>query len=200
MNGIQKIIDHIEADAAAKYRAILNEASNKSGEIRAQYEKAASDEYDRITAIGRMDAETNIERLGHVAALEAKKQVLATKQEMVSEAFERAAREIVGLPEGDYVALLARLAAEASRKGDEQVVLNESDLVRRSAAAVVAKANELLRQKGRTAALTLSVEPRDIRGGLILASGDIEVNCSVDTLINQNKNELSPKVAGILFD
>ena len=199
MNGIAKIISHISAESDGECQAILDEASKKCDEMRAQYEKAASDEYDKITQKGAKDAELHIERLGHVAALEAKKRVLATKQGLVSAAFEQAAQKLAELPEGDMIALLARLSAEASRSGSERIVLNKNDRARLGD-AVCTKANETLKAQGRSAKLTLSDKTRDMRGGLILESGDIEVNCSIDTLINQYKNELSSKVAGVLFN
>ncbi len=199
MNGIEKIISHIKAESDAECQAILDEASKNCEEIRAQYEKSASDEFDKLTDKGTKDAETHIERLGHVAALEAKKQVLATKQELVSQAFEQAANMIAELPENEYIALLVRLATEASRAGTEQVVLNADDRAR-IGPAVCTQTNESLKAQGRPANLALSDKTRDIRGGLILESGDIEVNCSIDTLIGQYKNELASKVAGVLFD
>ncbi len=199
MNGIEKIISHIQAESEAECKAIEDEAFKKCEEIRARYEKAASDEYNKITEKGATDAEVHIERLGHVAALEAKKQVLATKQELVSKAFERAAEMLSELPEDDYVALLVRLASEASRSGTEQIVLNENDRARYGG-DVLKKVNKTLKAQGRTADLTLSEKTRDMRGGLILTSGDIEVNCTVDTLISQFRNELSSKVATALFE
>lgn len=199
MNGIEKIISHIEAESDAECRAILDEASKKCEELRAQYEKAALDEYNKIISKGAKDAEIHLERLGHIAVLEAKKRVLATKQELLSEAFKRAAARLAGFCEDDYVALLVRLAAEASRTGSEQIVLNANDRAR-IGNTVCEKANETLKAQGRPAKLELSGNTRDMRGGLILESGDIEANCSIDTLIKQYKNYLSPKAAAVLFD
>lgn len=199
MNGIEKIIAHIDTEAASECRTVLAEAGAKCAEIQAYYEKAASDEYNKIISRGAQDAETFINRLGHVDVLESKKQVLAVKQELVSLAFEQAARQLVELPDKDYIAFLVRLATTASRSGFEQIVLSRTDRDRYGN-TVRDQANNNLAAQGKPAQLTLSEEARDMRGGLILVSGDIEVNCSIDTLIAQNKKNLSSEVAEILFD
>lgn len=198
MNGIDKIITHINTEAEEESRAILEEASAKSEEIRASYEKAAREEYEKVMTKGTQDADTLVDRLGHVAALEAKKQALAVKQEMVSLAFEKAAEKLTELPEADYTAFLVRLAVSAARTGLELIVLSQSDK-ERYGNAVCQSANEALAAAGKAAKLTLSDQTRALRGGLILISGDIEVNCSIDTLMTQYKNELSSKVADVLF-
>ena len=199
MNGIEKIITHIKAESDAECQAVLDEASKKCEEIQAQYEKTASEESGKLTEKGKQDAAQHIDRLGHVAALEAKKQVLATKQELVSASFERAAVMLTELPKKDYIALLTRLAVSASRTGNEIIVLNESDRAR-AGSDVCKKANETLKSQGRPAGLRLSEQTREMRGGLVLVSGDIEVNCTIDTLIGQSKNELSLQVASVLFE
>lgn len=199
MNGIDKIISHIKADSDAECKAITDEASFKCEEIRAQYEKAARDEYETLISKGKQDAENRADRLSHVAELESKKQILAAKQEMVSLAFERAVQMITELPENEYIALLVQLASGASRTGSEQVILSAGDRAR-FGKTVCVKANEVLSAAGKPANLKLSEQTRNIRGGLILSSGDIEVNCSADALVMQLKNELSSKAAGVLFD
>lgn len=199
MNGIEKIISHIKADSDAECKAIAEEASKKCEEIMAQYEKSAKDKYEKILNTGKQDAETHIDRLGHIAVLESKKQILTAKQEMVSLAFDGAIQMITELPESDYISLLVRLAVSAARTGREQVILSASDKARYGNIVCI-KSNEVLAATGKPAALTLSEQTRNIRGGLILTSGDIEVNCSVETLVLQLKNELSSKVAGILFE
>ena len=59
--------------------------------------------------------------------------------------------------------------------------------------AAVAKANK----DGRK--LTLSKETRDISGGFILKDGNVEVNCTFDTLVRLQKAETAGAVAKKLF-
>jgi V/A-type H+-transporting ATPase subunit E len=198
MNGIQKIIDRIEADAAAERAQIIAEAEARCAEIEAQYAEAAQSEYQKVVDSGEKTAAQRLERRTSVAAIEAKKQVLATKQEMVQAAFERAITLLSELPDGQYVELLARLVSEASRTGNEILTFSARDTAR-VGEAVKDAANALLRRTGKTADLKVSTDPRTIRGGVIVTCGDIETNCSLDALVSRERNALSGKVADMLF-
>ena len=199
MNGIEKILAHIKSESGAECAAIERTAAEECEQIRAQYAKTEQDEYWKLINDGTKEAERRLERLNSLAVLESKKQVLATQQEMVSEAFEHAAKTLLGLPEELYVRFLARHACAASLTGEETIILSPQDR-ERVGKDVLEIANETLRANGKTASLTLSDSTADIRGGFILSGGDIEVNCSIDALVAEYRNDLSPDVASILFD
>ncbi len=198
MNGIEKITSRINSDAQAKIDRINAEAAAQCEQIAKDSEKAAQDEYWKVVKQGANDAELRISRLGSVAALEAKKQVLGEKQAMIARAFDLAVQKLADLPESDYVAFLARQAKNASRTGSEQIILSPSDRAR-VGAAVCSEANKLLAAAGRKAALTLSDSTREMRGGLILSDGKIEMNCTLDVLVGMHRDELAAPVADILF-
>ena len=198
MTGIEKIIEHIEADADAERAAIIAEAEARCAELGAQYVLAEQSEYHRIISDGEKMAAQQKEHRASLAALEAKKQLLATKQELVQAAFERAAVLLSELPEDRYVALLARLASEAALTGSEQLAFSERD-VSRVGKSVRDAANDRLQRAGKTANLTVSDDTRKIRGGVIVICGDIETNCSVDALVGQQRSALSAKVSETLF-
>ena len=199
MNGIDKILAHIKSEADSECEAIERAAVEECERIRAEYTGMERDEYLKLIESGTKDADRRLERLNSLAALESKKHVLLTQQEMVSEAFELAARILLELPEQEYIAFLARQASAASLTGKETIILSEPDQ-KRIGEEVLKAANTYLQAEGKTASLTLSDSTADIRGGLILSGGDIEVNCSVDALVAEYRNELSPAVASALFD
>jgi len=198
MNGIEKIIARIEADAQAEAEAILSEAAGECKAIRADYDEKAKDEYWRVVQAGVKEAEQRVQRLDRTARLEAKKSILSMKQEVVSEAFELARKKILSLPEDDYAAFLARQCAQAAVTGQEEILMNERERARLGV-RVVKAANELLRKRGLPSQLTLGAETRPISGGLFLKQGDIEVNCTVDTLLDLSRGELASQVAEVLF-
>ncbi|NLA86750.1 MAG: hypothetical protein GX847_05595 [Clostridiales bacterium] len=198
MNGIQRIIDRIEADAAAERAQILSEAEARCAEIGAQYTETAQAEYQKVITDGEKMVKQRLERQDSAAAIEAKKQILAAKQEMVSAAFERAVRLLSELPDAQYTKLLARLAADASRTGAETLAFSARD-VSRVGESVKNEANALLRQSSKEANLTVSPDTRDIRGGVIVINGDIETNCSLDALVSMQRNALSGRIAEKLF-
>ncbi len=199
MKGIDKITSRILADAEAECAAVRKESDERCAAIKAEAEKKAQEEYWRLVREGVKDTEQRVQRMDRTARLEAKKSVLNMKQEAVSRAFELARDRIAELPERDYVGFLARQAAEAAISGQEEVIFCERDRAAVGAKAVKA-ANELLAAKGMPAMLTLSEATREMAGGLMLKQGDIEVNCTVDTLLDLSRGELAARVAEVLFE
>lgn len=195
MKGTEKIIAHIQADAEAQADAILAQAEQQCAEIRQSYELKARDAYAEKIRAGVKANQDKLDSIDRLARMEGKKSVLALKQDMVSKSFDKAADMLVSLPEEQYIALLAKLAARASVTGDEEVVLNERD---RAAvgAAVVKAANEKL-GGGK---LTLSGDTGSFSGGLILHRGSIEANCTAELLVELCRGEMSAELAKVLFE
>jgi len=198
MNGIEKITAKLEAEARAEIDSVNAETAAKCEEIKKEYEKKAQDEYWKRVKAGTKSCENRVERMASAADMEARKSILAFKQEMVSKAFARAVENITGMPREEYIEFLAGQTAKAASTGTEELIFNERD--RKELGADAAKAaNALLKKKGIAGGLTVSAETRDIPGGLIVKQGDIEVNCSVDILVQLYRNELASQVAEILF-
>jgi len=199
MNGIEKILERIEGDAQAEADQVIGKAQQEANEILARYKAQAQREETEIIARGEKAAAERIERLDGAARMEAKKQVLAARQEMVEKAFQLARAKLVQLPEKEYVSLLAGLAAGASFSGGEQIVLSAQDR-QTIGEKVTAATNTLLRKAGKPAKLSLSAETRELGGGLLLADGTIEVNCSFETLLRLGRGQYAGEVAAHLFD
>ena len=194
MNGIEKISARILADAEAEAAAIRGQAEEKAAQIAADYDKKIAAEQQRLSA----EAAKQLERDQGAARMAARRQLLETKQALVDKAFRQAEQQLRSLPQAEYEALCAHLACGASTSGCEELIFSAEDR-ERVGAAVTAKANELLQKAGKPAQLTLSAETRPIRGGVVLKNGLIETNCSLGTLVDGLRPELSGKVAARLF-
>ena len=194
MNGLDKIIARMEADTRAECDALAaNAAENAAAILRdyqAQADAAARDSAQRAEA----QAAEHLEHLNGSSQLACRQRVLAAKQQLIDEAFARAAQALAALPQADYIDLLAALAAE-NGSGDEELLLSARD---REAvgAAVVDAANA--RKLG--ASFHLSGETRDTGGGLVLRRGRVELNCSFTEKLRQLRQEESSAVAKLLFD
>ena len=195
MDGIEKITGRIAGDASQEIAAIQAEARRQADEIAGRYEAQARRESEDILARGRRAAGERVERLASVAQLDARKLELAAKQEMLSKAYDLALEKLVNLPDKEYVNLLADLAVKASSTGREAVIFSQKDRARYGK-AVVTQANEKLGDGH----LTMSEQSRPIQGGLILSDGDVEVNCTFETLVRLQRGEMDREVAKVLFD
>ena len=100
---------------------------------------------------------------------------------------------------GERLGSVAQLAARASRTGAEEIIL-PAGTDKAFGENVTAQANSLLASAGKNGALRLSSETREMRGGLVLRDGSIEVNCSLDAIVDDVRNDLTGKVASTLFE
>ena len=194
MNGIEKIISRMEADAKAERDAITAAAQQKAESIRHDYQ-ATADTLQQEAQVRRQAQ--NAERLEHLngsSQMACRQRVLAVKQEVIDEAFARAAQQLTQLPAEQYVPLLAALAAD-NGVGDEEILLSAAD---RQAVgqAVVDAANT--RKPG--AAFRLSDETRETGGGLVPRRGKVELNCGFTEKLRRLRQEESSAVAKLLFD
>lgn len=195
MKGIEKITARIASDADAEVSAIRGESDQTVARIRAEYDKQAQEAYDTILREGEKENAQRASRIDRTAQLEAKRTVLAMKQEMVSRAFDLARKKIREMPEAEYIAFLVRQIEKAASTGKEEIILSAEDRAK-VGAKVTEQANKALGAKG---ALTLSDRTRPMTGGFILKQGDIEVNCTVDMMLELSRGDLAAQVAEVLF-
>ena len=195
MNGIDRIVERIISNIEQEISEINREAQSSADEIKAAYDEAIKKESDELRGRGVTAAEGRIERLAGVALLETKKLKLSVKQEMVGRAFDLALERLRNLPEQEYAALLASIAAKACRSGNEEILLPEED--RRLGGEIVRQANLLIPGGG---SLSLGADSLQNRSGLILREGDIEINCTFESLLRRAKGEMATELAEMLFD
>ena len=193
MNGIDKITQRIEADAQAEIDRVLADARDEAAKIAAKYKAQADAEAADLAAKNRKAAAEREERLAGTAQMEARKALLAAKQEMVEKAYALALEKLCAMPAEKYADVLAGLLAEACSSGNEEVIFSPEDQ-KKAGKAAVEKANKNGGKK-----LTLSKETRPIKGGFILRSGNVEVNCAFDTLVRLQKAETAGEVVRKLF-
>lgn len=193
MNGLEKITQRILSDAQTELSALEQRTDEEILAIRSGYLAQVDRERAEILARGEKAAQERRERLASAAKMEARKRLLRVKQEVMGEAFSLAVRKLCDLPQEEKIAFLIRLAGKAAPDGRGALLFSAAD---REAIgnAVTDGANAAY-----GAHFTLGEETRRIPGGFILAQGDVEVNCSFETLVRLQRDELEGEVAAILF-
>ena len=206
MNGIEKITARIQEDAKADCAALLREAMDRAGAIQAKYEEQARTETAAAAEKAKSAAVARLERLEGAAQMDAKKLLLGAKQACIEEAFAQAQADLLALPEGEYVSLLARIAVKASQTGREELIFSPKDREKVGAKVVA----EALKEVGSAVAaaasqiktgtaFTLASDTREMAGGVILRDGSIEINCAFETQLRLLRDSMAGEVAGILF-
>ena len=118
MDNLEKVIEHIREEARAECEEISRRADEECRRIRAEYANLEQEEYWKNINTGTKDVEHRHEQLKNLAAMESKKKLISTRQEMVDRAFSLAEKKLLELPERDYAKLQKRLgmAAKSSHK------------------------------------------------------------------------------------
>lgn len=227
MNGIEKITARIAADADQEIAQLKAQAQQEADAILADSAAQAKRLSEEIIARGRKAADERLERLQSAAQMETRKLKLAAKQEVLGEAFQTALQRLCDMPDDAYITLLANLAVQAATTGKEKLIFSLEDR-NRVGKQVVAAANEMLLKErapelpgamadskvgaflgkvvnNTTAIMTgtglvLSDETRNIMGGFIMVDGDVEINCTFETLVRLQREKLEKEVAQVLFD
>ena len=199
MTGTKRIVSHIEAETQSEIDALLAQAQAEAAEITAEYAKKAEAEAAELLRAGKESAEQRVQRQERTTRLEARKDILGLKQEMVSAAYDKAREAILALDEDKYVAFLAEQAGAAALTGREEILLNKTDRDR-IGAKLLAAANAAAVKRGLPGEMKLSDETRAVSGGLILRRGSIEGNCTLEKLLEMSRSALDAEVASVLFN
>jgi len=196
--GADRIIQRVLDDAQARAESIKAEASEKANAIESEAREKANRRKEQILEQAHKSAAEQKSRIIGVAQLEARKKLLAAKQEMIGEAFQKALGELSGLDDREYLSVIRALLLEMSDTGTETVIFNERDK-ERITEDFWKDVNNSLADQGKKGELELSEETRPIKGGFILQRGGLEMNCSFESLLETKRDELEYEVAELLF-
>lgn len=194
MNGIDTILRRLDTDAKAEADAVLKKARQEAADITARYQAQAAQEAARLAARNEKAAEEREERLVSAAQMEGRKTILAAKQTVMEQVYDKALEKLLSLPRTQYTEVLAALLAQASPEGRGEAIFSAADRETAGQAAVDAA-------NAKTGGhLMISAETAPIRGGFLLRQGSVEVNCAFETLVRLQKTETAGLVARKLFD
>lgn len=190
---IEKITAAILDEAATESEQILNVAKTKGRKIINDIKYRTKVETDLAIRDAAEERERIIERRKSVAELDSKKIVLASKQEAINECFEKAKDYILNMEEAQYVEFLVNLG-KASGLTEGVLIFNERE--RESIGRKVVDALGAATEGGK---FELSDETRKINGGFVLQKGQMFINCTVEAMVEEHRQELVGEVAAILF-
>ena len=196
---IEDILRKIRSEAEAKADEIIHNAENERENILKKAEEEAALLKEKLLKEGKDSAAQERKREITMTNLEAKKNILAIKQKLIEEAFERALNSLYSFPAEEYRNAIKKMLISAVVSGEEEIIVSVADKEKLTS-VFIAEVNEALKKKGKKGNLRLSSEERNIRGGFILRDGRKEINLSFDSLIEEKRDELEESLIGIIFD
>ncbi len=188
--GIEEIKKKIIEDAEKEKAKMLKEAREKASQIVEAGKRSAEKTTKEIISRMEMEAETEKSRILTMENLESRKKILEAKQKVIERAFSKALEEVLDLE--DYKQILGNLLCKVAR-GGEELILSPRDRKRLTGdffSTINARLGEPLK---------ISEETRDITGGFILKTGNIEINECFDAKLIILRDEMESQVAQILF-
>lgn len=187
----EAITAKILEDARIAVNTALEEGGKAAAEMIAQAQHEASMILEKSVNETALLRDEIIRRRVSVANLEVRKLMLASKKRVLDNIFEEAGNAVLSLPKAKYLEIIEGMLNAA--EDGEEVKIAERDK------AVITEAfiKKVAAAKG--IGLTLSKEFADIKGGIILCSGEIEKNLSLEVELASLKERLESETAAKLF-
>lgn len=221
MRGISKITDKILDEARADAAEKLAAADAEVTRILAEYMQKIEAETKLAEAAAKEEAAQIVSRARSGEQTIRRNTVFKMQSELIDKAFISARDELCALPDDQKLELLSGLLlsaltfeyeAEQSRSDvygleeDEgvryyEVILNERDRARIGEALISSFKRKIVGKDlgDLPSRVSLSSQTVDIGGGLIIKVGDVEINCSIESIISRLRPRLEAQVAKILF-
>ncbi len=191
------ILTKIKEDATKQASDIINAAKQRTDEIKQQTNKRISEmrENDRV----KFESESAAmqDRMLRMSELENKKDLLSSKRELVSSAFDRALELLYALPDKEKKEFFLRQILSLA-SGDEALQPAEKSKQLFDEHFIL-EINEALKKSGKNGLIRLSHDNFVSGTGFILKKDGVEINCTFEAIVNSKRQELEGEVAKILF-
>jgi V/A-type H+-transporting ATPase subunit E len=198
MTGSEKLKEKILSEAGGEAEQLLSAAKQRAAQAVTRGEQQAESKRKALLEQARLQAEERRRRARTIAGLEARKAILAAKEEMIEETFSKALIRLQRLPAKDYQEIILPMLLVAAQSGNEEVIISPDDS-ERFTPEFLAKVNKELAGQGKQGNLKLAAETRRLQGGFVLRAGELEINSSFDALLRMQREQLEPEVAAALF-
>ena len=190
MDGKQAIICKILDDANEKAQSIISNANKNVDEKITDAEEFAKEYSTAQLSIAKKEAGEIIERRLIVADLDARKDLLSKKQQVISKVFDLAYKKLCSIDKKTYLDFVEKLVIEVAEDGD-QVLLSKDGVLSSSdiESLKVFKDKKLVAKK----------EKGDFIGGVMLFGKNADKNLTFKAILLENRDILASKVSQILF-
>lgn len=203
---VDTVLQKIEEKAAGEVNAILENGRREAEALRDSVLTRAKEQAAEIAARAEKQAEgiRAAERLQ--AGLETRKRTLAAKREVLDEVYEACRRQLLDLPQDQWVRLMEAAVLRSGLTGSIRVFLSPHDeeryrhLFEGPDSLCGPWGDRLSQLSGRPCTLCLEGVRDGLDGGLFLASEICDVDASIQTILTDLREETEAQTAAQLFD
>jgi len=196
---IRDINNKIISDARIQAENIIAQAEDNENNIIKKGEKEADNIKNIILYKKNQEAFLKKSKILTEANLGVKKTILSEKQKIMEDVFGNALETILKSGNKNYQNFIKKLVLDNVEKGDETIFIGHSDKNRISE-DFIEDINKELKAKGKKGELKLSTSYLPIKGGIIIGSGAIRKNISLELLLKNVREESETQISKILFN
>jgi len=196
---IKDISEKIISDAKIQADKIIAKAEDNANNIIKKGKKEADNIKKMILYKLNQEASLKKSKILTEANLGVKKTILLEKQKIMEDVFGNALENILKLGNKDYHNFIKKLILDNIEKGDETIFIGSPDKNRISK-DFIEDINKELEAKGKSGKLRLSNSYLPMKGGIIIGSGTIRKNISLELLLKNVREESEMQISKILFD
>ena len=195
MTGLDRIIEKILLQSQENCNAILNDAAAEVKKIISQARAEANKQSDEIIAKANAEAKKIKAVAKSSAESITRNRYLEIRNAILNDIISAAYLEIEKFSDEEYFSMLRGLCIKNVLEGECEMSLSGYDLGRLPDDFEMSINSEIY-EKG---AVHISNLPGDIENGFILHYGDIEINCSLKAVFDENMDSLKDMLSTALF-
>lgn len=196
--GTERIENRILEQANIQADTILQKAQDDATKVIEQAKKEA----EKQAIIVRKQAQEKIaedeRRSTSVADLESRKLTLSAKRVVLEKAYEEAYAAFLRLDDATYIQLYQTMVLQSIESGNEEIIPASFDRDRLGQ-DFVNTINQALKEQNRLGNITLLPPNEQMRGGVIVKDGRMEINLSTETVLQRAREKTESDVARMLF-
>jgi len=196
---IKDISEKIISDAKIQADKIIAQAEDNANNIIKKGKKEADNIKNIILYKYNQEASLIKSKILTEANLEAKKIILSEKQKIIENVFNKALESILKLDDKDYLNIIKKMILDNIETGDETIFIDRSDK-KKISESFIEDINKELKSKGEKGELKLSTSYLPIKGGVVIGSGKIRKNISLEFLLKKIREELEIQISKDLFN
>jgi V/A-type H+-transporting ATPase subunit E len=196
---IKDINNKIISDARIQAEKIIAQAEDNANNIIKKGEKEANNIKNVILYKNKQEVSLKKSKILTEANLKAKKTILMEKQNIIEDVFDKALENILKLNDKEYHNFIKKLILDNIETGDETIFIGSSDQ-RKISKSFIEDINKELKSKGEKGVLKLSASHLPIKGGVVIGSGKIRKNISLELLLKDVREESEMQISKILFN
>ncbi len=195
MGGLTSITDSIIREAKYTADGFMAEAFEEKKVIAEKLEADKVRISEESAEKLQEDCMNLSKRIEAAADTEARQIMLAAKKSAIDAVIEKIKNELKNAGSAEYFAFLEKLAIKNREEAEGVMYLSKADTARMPA-DFEARVN-----KGMTSGrITIDKTGAEIDGGFIISYGRIDINCTIDGIFEDKKNEIADIINKSLFE